>query len=318
LTTKHVQSDGSKVRVAHQRILVTGATGFIGSSLCRALRAQGAEVHGTSRALQTDNGVLWWQADLSEPDEVMRVFQKVRPSTVFHLASHVSGNRALATVHPTLRDNLLTTVNILTAASEVDARVILAGSMEECEPGDPNAAPGSPYAAAKTAAGTYARMFQALYDLPIVHLRLFMVYGPGQRDTTKLVPYVTSALLRGEQPRLTSGRREVDWIYLDDVVAAFLAAAEAPATDGRIVDVGSGHLTTIRSLVERLVQIVGGQVRPLFGALNDRPLQHRRVADLSTARRLIGWQPRTPLDAGLERTVQWYRNQHDRNVEEDT
>lgn len=318
MTTEHPGSDGSTVDVARQRVLVTGAAGFIGSALCRALRAQGAEVHGTSRAHRIEDDVHWWRADLSEPDEVMRIVRKVRPDTVFHLASHVSGDRALETVHPTLRDNLLTTVNILTAAGEVGARVILAGSMEECVPGDPDAAPGSPYAAAKTAARTYARLFHTLYDVPIVHLRLFMVYGPGQRDTTKLVPYVTTALLRGEQPRLTSGRREVDWIYVDDVAAAFLAAAEAPAVVGKMVDIGSGELTSIRSVVERLADIVGGHARPMFGTLSDRPLEHRRVADVSTTRRLIGWQPRTSLDAGLERTVQWYRGQPDDNLREQT
>jgi nucleoside-diphosphate-sugar epimerase len=256
--------------------------------------------------------------DLAEADEIMAVVRTVRPDTVFHLASHVSGNRALAMIRPTLRDNLLSTVNILTAATDADARVILAGSMEESAPDDSDSAPGSPYAAAKTAASVYARLFHALYELPMVHLRLFMVYGPGQRDASKLVPYVTNALLDGEQPRVTSGLREVDWIYVDDVVSAFLATAEATAVDGKTIDIGSGQLITIRSLVERLVHIVGAPVQPLFGALSDRPLQHRRVADVALTQSLIGWQPRTTLDAGLERTVQWYREQHERNLRERT
>jgi UDP-glucose 4-epimerase len=302
-----IDSPGNDAAGAEERILVTGAAGFIGSALCRALVRSGHEVHGTSRAPREGGEVCWWQVDLSEPDAITQILRKVRPSVVFHLASHVSGDRALATVLPTARDNLLATVNLLTAACEADGpRVVVAGSMEEVDPADPTAAPGSPYAAAKTAAGTYARLFRALYGLPVASLRVFMVYGPGQRDTTKLIPYVTTALLRGEQPRLTSGRREIDWIYVDDVVAAFIAAARAPGVDGQSVDVGSGRLVTIRSLVDRLTHLVGARVEPLFGALDDRPLQVRRVADIGRTESLIGWRPTTPLDVGLQRTIRWF------------
>jgi nucleoside-diphosphate-sugar epimerase len=233
--------------------------------------------------------------------------QRLRPDLVIHLASHVSGDRALGAVLPTVRDNLLTTVNLLLAACETGApRVVIAGSMES-DLENPRAIPGSPYAAAKTAASTYARMFHALYDLPLVHLRIFMVYGPGQRDTTKLIPYVTTALLRGEQPDLTSGSRKVDWVYVDDVVAAVITAALAADANGKVIDVGSGELVTIRAVVDQIRQLVGGATQPRFGALSDRPLEHERVANVSRTFDLLGWRPATSLDDGLARTVQWYR-----------
>ena len=134
-----------------------------------------------------------------------------------------------------------------------------------------------------------------------------MVYGPGQRDGTKLVPYVIGSLLRGEGPRLSSGRREVDWVYVDDVVAAFVAAAEAEKAPGSTLDIGSGELVSIRSLVERIVRLVGGEVRPVFGALPDRPDERPRIADVAPSRETIGWEPSTPLELGLARTVEWFR-----------
>jgi UDP-glucose 4-epimerase len=293
--------------VAGRRVLVTGAAGFIGAALCRALARSGAEVHGVSRSHREGGGVRWWSADLAEPEAAGDVLRNVRPDVVFHLASHVSGDRAVGAVLPTVRDNLLSTVNLLTAACEQDGpRVVLAGSMEESDPGGPDAVPVSPYAAAKSAATGYARMFQALYGLPVVSLRVFMVYGPGQRDDTKLIPYVTTTLLRDEQPRLSSGTREVDWVYVDDVVAAFLAAAAA-TPPGTPVDVGTGELTTVRAVVERIARLVGSDAEPQFGALADRPMERRRVADAARTRELIGWEPETPLDDGLARTVQWFR-----------
>jgi UDP-glucose 4-epimerase len=293
--------------LAGRRALVTGAAGFIGSTLCRRLVASGMEVHGVSRvARSTRDGIRWWTADLSDAGAAGRILRQVRPDVAFHLASHVSGDRGLGAVASTLRDNLVTTVNLLTAAAEAGGtRVVLAGSMEESAPDDP--APSSPYAAAKAAASAYAQLFDQLYGLPVVNLRVFMVYGPGQWDGTKLVPYVISSLLRGEGPRLSSGTRQVDWVYVDDVVAAFVAAAESPKAPGSTVDVGSGELVSIRALVERIVPLVGGDVRPVFGALPDRPGERPRVADVAPSREVIGWEPSTPLDVGLARTVEWFR-----------
>ena len=134
-----------------------------------------------------------------------------------------------------------------------------------------------------------------------------MVYGPGQQDRTKLVPYVISSLLRGEGPRLSSGRREVDWVYVDDVVAAFVAAAEAEKAPGSTLDIGSGELVSIRSLVEQIAALVGGDVRPVFGALPDRPGERPRDAEVQPSRETIGWEPSTPLDVGLARTIEWFR-----------
>jgi UDP-glucose 4-epimerase len=146
-------------------------------------------------------------------------------------------------------------------------------------------------------------MFRALYSLPVLVLRIFMVYGPGQRDPTKLVPYVIRSLFRGEPPRLTSGERPVDWIYVDDVVDAFLLAALAEELKEDSVDIGSGETVTIRELVERLVQIVNPEIEPIFGDIPDRPLETREVADVRLAEEVLGWTPKTSLDEGLGMAV---------------
>jgi UDP-glucose 4-epimerase len=291
-----------------RRVLVTGAAGFIGAALCRRLQERGAEVHGISRRPRDGDAIRWWTADLADPEAAGRIMRRVQPDQIFHLASHVSGNRSLEAVTQTVRNNLLTTVNLLTAACETTgARVILAGSMEESDPGEHDPVPGSPYAAAKTAGTAYARMFHALYGLSVVSLRVFMVYGPGQWDRAKLIPYVTHCLLRGDSPRLSSGDRQVDWVYVDDVVDAFVTAAEAERVDGLVIDVGSGKLVTTRSVVDQLVALVNAEAQPEFGALPDRPMERLRTADVARTRDLMGWEPRTPLDAGLAKTVRWCR-----------
>jgi UDP-glucose 4-epimerase len=294
-----------------QRLLVTGGSGFIGARLCRRASEQGAIVHAVSRQPQAaSDEVRWERADLTDGAAVRDLFRRLRPDVVLHLASEVSGARDRELVIPMLRANLMTAVNVMLGCVEAGVgRLVLAGSMEEPDLGDPEAVAQSPYAAAKWAALAYARLFHALYELSVVHLRVFMVYGPGQRDLRKLVPYVTVSLLRGGAPKLSSGARAVDWIYVDDVVDAFLRATLAPGVEGASLDIGSGELVAARALVGRLRDLVGGEGEPAFGAIPDRPLERVRVADPRRAIEAMGWRPRTQLDEGLMRTVEFYRSE---------
>ncbi|BAU48082.1 NAD-dependent epimerase/dehydratase [Sulfurifustis variabilis] len=292
-----------------QTVVITGASGFIGAALSRRLRDLGATVHGVSRQPRTDGDGCdyWWRSNLAQFDDARRLMTAVRPSTIFHLASHVAGARDVSLVPVTLRDNLVTAVHLLAAATETGCRrVLLAGSLEEPEPGSGWPVPASPYAAAKYAASTYARMFHALYRTPVVLLRFFMVYGPGQWDEKKLVPYVIRSLLEGRAPEISSGRRRIDWIYVDDVVEGCLAAARASGVEGETIDLGSGELATVRDVVERIVALAGPGTVPRFGAVPDRPFEQERLADVARTRARIGWQPRVGLAEGLARTVAWY------------
>ncbi len=290
------------------RTLVTGATGFIGSHLVRRLTGLGAVVHAVSRKVRADGAVTWHVADLCDADQVAVVVRAAKPDIVLHLASEVTGAREVRLVRPTLESNLDSAVNLLTAVADAvpTGRLVLAGSVEEPRPEDGDAVACSPYAVAKWAVSGYARMFHQLWDVPVTTLRIGMVYGPGQQDLRKLIPYVTTALLRGESPELTSGTRLVDWIYVDDVVDAFLAAAGSASAPGRVFDIASGSQLSIRDTIELLAKIVGTQQLPRFGAIADRPLDRAQVADIGPAGELLGWRPRTSLETGLRRTVDWY------------
>jgi len=291
-------------------VLVTGASGFIGSRLCERLRDMGAVVHGVSRRQRNDGAVSrWWQAELDDEVVTRKLVEAIAPDIIFHLASFVSGRREMEFVLPALHSNLMSTVNLLISATEYGcSKLVLTGSLEEAEGDAATATPSSPYAAAKGAASTYARMFHVLYGTPVVTARLFMVYGPNQKDHTKLVPYVTLSLLQGRLPQLMSGTREVDWVYVDDVIDAYLALACKEGINGETVDVGTGRLTSVRCVVDHLADIVEPDMRPDFGSLEDRPFERVRAADIDHAFSLTGWKYKTPLVEGLKQTVEWYRN----------
>lgn len=301
-----------------RRVLVTGGDGFIAHHLrTRLARIPGCRADATSRVPRApeahragDDGpsARWWTLDLTDTEAVERRILEIRPDVIVHLAGFVSGARELDAVMPALRGNLLATVNVLTAASRAGTgRIVLAGSMEEPRADDPDAVPGSPYAASKWAASGYARLFHALYGLPVIVLRIFMTYGPAQKDVTKVLPYVILSALRGEAPELGNGARPVDWIYVQDVVEAIEAACAAEGAVGRSLDVGSGSLVTIREVALRLTAMIDPSLAPRFGARADRPLEHPRAADTAGTKAAIGWAPRTTLEEGLGRTVAWYR-----------
>jgi UDP-glucose 4-epimerase len=279
---------------------------------------EGAEVHAVYRTRRpADSGdQRWWQADLADLEEVRKIVGQARPEVVFHLASHVKGAPGLEHVLTTFQSNLQSTVNLLTLATGSNfRRVILTGSLAEPEVENGETFPSAPYAAAKWASSGYARMFHALYKLPVLIARVFMVYGPAQIDLTKLIPYVTLSLLQGKTPKISSGDRLVDWIYVSDVVNGFLALAQASDVDGATLDLGSGSLVSIREIVQQLAMSIGNGVKPEFGALPDRPLEPTRIAKTAEAFARTGWKPQVSLQEGLERTVDWYRAELERSPE---
>ena len=295
-----------------RRILITGAAGFVGRRLATELVAAGHEIHGTLRPGghgDAPAGVEVHTVDLADADAVHRLVRTVRPEWVFHLAARVTGDRQLDHAASLLLGTLAPTVHVLDALARAGCeRLVIAGSMEEPGRGEAaTAAPGSPYAAAKWAASSVARLYHALYGLPVAIARLFMVYGPGQRDTTKVVPFVITSLLRGERPPLSTGVRAVDWIHVDDVVRGLTAAAACAGLEGRTVELGSGDLVTIREVVERIVRLMGAAVSPRWGALPDRPLERPVAADVAETRALLGWAPHVTRDDGLTDTIEWYR-----------
>jgi nucleoside-diphosphate-sugar epimerase len=296
-------------QLAQKRILITGASGFLGSNIAQKLCELGAEVHAVSRRPQESKNLLnWRRADLCDPQIVRTVIASVRPDLIIHLASEGVGSPVLEHVLPTFNNDLACSVNILTAAAELRTeRILIARSLEE--PDDhPDEIPGSPYAAAKWATSTYAKMFHRLYGTPIVMVRPFMTYGPGQR-ADKLIPYTILSFLRGDIPSLGSGQRLVDWVYVDDVTDGILAACCIPDIEGCTFDLGSGNLVSIRSVICKIAELVHADGSPIFGAIAERPVEKVRAANSTSARNILGWSARTTLEDGLLKTIEWFSAQ---------
>jgi UDP-glucose 4-epimerase len=300
---------------ANGRILVTGGSGFLGRPLIRRLAETGWEVHGLSRHVPVairdaaPLPAMWWAQDLAEPDQTRALLDRLRPDVVVHLTSESRGGPDRDAVSATFHNDLQATVSLLDAASTIGVRrLVMTTSLDAPAGAGDEATPATPYAAAKWAATGYARMYAAVFGLPTVIVRPMMVYGPGQK-TFKVIPSIILSMLAGQPANLSSGERPLDWVYVDDIVAAFVAAIEAADPPVGPIDLGTGRLRTVREMAGRIGRLIPGAPAPAFGSRPDRPLEVVRRARTRPARESLGWTATTSIRTGLRRTIDAYREE---------
>ena len=247
----------------------------------------------------------WYRGDVSDRRWIQELTSHVKPEIIYHLVSCSMGTQDIEHVLPNFED-VRATVNILLAARHQGcSRVVLTGSMEEPMFNGASNTVVSPYSAAKGCEVLYGLLFHQIFHLPVVILRPFMTYGPGQKDY-KLIPYAVRSFLRSEAPGFSSGTRLVDWVYVDDIITAFLSAAVSPEAVGAIIDLGSGQTRSVREVIELIHRKMPGAPAPRFGALPDRINEVVRCAETETAARILGWRATTPLSDGLAKTIHSY------------
>lgn len=298
---------GSDRRAAPpERVLITGASGHIGGALLRQLRCENVQVFAISRHRRVgpDEGARWISGDLTDYSFASDCIHDVKPDIVFHLASVVTGSRERGAVRPTLIGNMELSINVLLAADHVDARLVLAGSMEDPGPGTTEP-PSSPYAVAKEATRRFAELFHSLYRTRVAVARIFMVYGPGQQPRDRFIPYIVDSLNAGRSPRLTSGSRQVDWIHVDDVARGLLVIGRSTGGWGRSTDLGSGIRRPLRDVGDRVLRLVGADIPLRWGARDDRPFETEPVAHRRLEENGWLWEPQIGFDEGLAETVNW-------------
>jgi len=301
------------------RVLVTGATGFIGSHLAERLVAEEAEVTlavepGASKANVTNilDKVRVHEVDLRDGQRVRELMRECQPSKVYHLAA-VGVTDPGVDPRLAVQVNVIGTLNLLEALSETECDCFVnTGTcyeyghnippMREDQMPDPINA----YAASKSAAWLFCNMYHRTLGYPVVTVRPFTVYGPRQSGRA-LIPQVILHALQGEDFPMTGGEQGRDWIYVDDVVEGYIRASLAEAAVGQAINLCTGKEHTVREVVEKVLELMGNPIQPLIGALPYRrgEIWHL-VGDNARARELLGWEPRVTLEEGLRRTISWY------------
>ncbi len=300
---------------------MTGGAGFIGSNLVDALAAEGHAVRvlddiSTGYAENVPDHAELIQGDIADEDVVRKAVDGV--DTIFHHAAHRAVLRSVTDPLATDRVNVHGTVTLLKAAVDAGVRRVVSASSSSVYGGaeqlpTPETAPlmpRSPYAVTKLTGEHYCRVFTELYGLETVALRYFNIFGPRQRPDSAyaaVIPLFIEALIQNERPIVHGdGRQSRAFTYIDDAVAANLAAATAPAGTcaGKAYNIAGVETVTLLDLLASLGRTLGVSPDPVF--TERRPGDVRAsAADISAARRDLGFHPAASFEDGLRQTTEW-------------
>ena len=312
---------GDWVRALRGPIVVLGAGGFVGANLLRMLLAHRDDVYGVVRALPAWRleGVESrhiFEIDLVDLAATRNMVGNVGPATLFDCIAY--GAYSFETDFNLIyRTNFTALVQLVELLAPTNfAALVHAGSSSEyglrsAGPSeDDSLKPNSHYAVSKAAASEYIAFAGKVRRLPVVNLRLYSVYGPYE-DLSRLVPNLVAKGLRGEYPPFVDPTTSRDFVYVDDVCAAFIMAAAKLTPDiyGESFNIGTGQKTTIADLAQTARQVFAIKAEPEFGAMTGRAWDLSDwYAAPGKAERLLGWTARTELAEGLERTAGWLRS----------
>jgi len=305
---------------------VTGGAGFIGSHLVDGLLAQGWRVRvldnlstGKEANLAHVQGRIdWVRGSVTDPALVEQAVKGCE--VVFHLAGLPAVARRVEAPLESHEACATGTVQVLDAARRAGVRRVVYAASSSAYGDIPGAvrresepvSPMSPYAAAKLAGEFYCRCFWSVYRLETVRLRFFNIFGPRQDASSPysgVIAIFMALLSDGRAPRIDGdGLQSRDFTYVANVVQALLKAADAPAAPGNVYNIGTGGSTTVVDLVRHLNELLGRNIQPTFGPARAGDVRHSQ-ADITLARRDLGYEPAVPFREGLKKTLESYQTQ---------
>jgi len=306
--------------------LVSGGAGFIGSHLVEELVRRGERVRvvdnlstGKRQNIAHLSSVEFVEGDLADLDVAQRAVNGIE--YVLHQAAIPSVPRSVEDPITSNRANIEATLNILVAARDAGVRrLVYAGSSSAYgdTPTLPKVetmatAPLSPYALQKLVGEQYCQMFTRLYGLETVTIRYFNVFGPRQDPSSPysgVISLFISALCDGRQPTIYGdGEHTRDFTYVANVVDGVLRACTAAEASGEVINVATGGRISLNTLFNTIRQLVDASINPIYSAPRPGDVKDSQ-ADISKARRLLGYEPSISFEEGLARTVAWYRDSH--------
>ena len=307
-------------------VLITGAGGFIGSHLTEKLVELGIKVKAFVRynsrndwgllellPKEKQNKIEVVMGDLKDADAVRHVTKEV--DIIFHLGALIA--IPYSYIHPreTIETNVLGTLNVLNAAKENGVEKLVHTSTSEVYgtaryvPIDENhpLQGQSPYSASKIGADKIAESFYRSFELPVAIIRPFNTYGPRQSARAVIPTIITQALTK-EKIFLGSLDPTRDYTYVKDVVEGFIKVAESPKSVGEVINIGSNFEISIGDLANKIISLAGKNAEIIIDPTRVRPQDsevERLWCDNTKAKGLLGWEPKTSLDEGLKRTIEW-------------
>lgn len=307
------------------KVLVSGATGFIGSHLTRKLVKEGfnvAIIHRRNsnmwRIKDLIDKVISYDINLQDTDAVIKAVADFKPEIIFHLAAYYAVEHRPEEISPMIETNVLGTTNLSEAAIAAEVKLFVNTSTcfiyeqnAEKRKEDTNLKPLNLYALTKIKAEQACTFYSEKYGLKAITFRLFPPYGPSDHER-RLIPYVIRSLLEGNRLELTSGKQKWDFVYVLDIVDAYFKLLSIPVFPKKheIFNIGTGNAVSVREVVSRIKEIIGTRLKLEWGTISDRKNEvWFTCADINKVKTFLKWEPKVQaLNEGLELTVEWYKN----------
>lgn len=301
----------------NKRVLITGSGGFIGSHLLRFLKSKGARVLGISR--HPKNKKLERKVDVSNYRALEKVFDSFRPQVCFHLASEALVEKGQKFPYETFDNNISNTLNILELCRLKHIQRVIIASTVHVYGNNPSpfsedhpARPSRPYETSKTAADLIAQSYADTFGLPVLIPRFVNVYGPGDKNVSRIIPKTIHTIMSGDELTMWGGKAQRDYLHIDDAIRAYDLLARINDTQlekNRIFNFGTGKPISASELI-KLIALLAKHVKPI------KKVQSARENEVSIqqvswkkAKRILGWKPKKKLAVGLRETIKWYKNQ---------
>jgi len=302
-----------------KRVLISGATGFIGANLVRRCLEAEAQVYIITR-ISSDKwrienilkDVNEYGVDLSDYERTKTVVSKIKPEIIFHTATY-GGYSYQKDIDNIIQTNIMGTINLLNACSRIGFDIFVnTGSSSEygikSEPVNEVdlLEPDNSYGVAKASATLFCQVKARSEKLPIVTLRLFSPYGYYEK-ATRLVSSVITSCLRGKNPKVSSPKSVRDFVFIEDVLDAYVKVVNISSIEGEIFNIGYSRQYSVGEIVNKIIDLTGGRVSPEWGSVPRRANEPAVwQADISKARNILEWKPKNTLEKGLNKTIKWF------------
>ncbi|MHC4124260.1 MAG: SDR family oxidoreductase [Planctomycetota bacterium] len=306
-----------------ERFLVTGGAGFIGSNICKQLVSKGHSVRVLDNLLtgkkenlsDVIDKIEFFEADMGDEDVARSAMKGI--DVVLHQGALPSVPKSVDNPAATHKHCVNATFTLLLAARDAAVkRFVYAASSSAY--GDTPVLPKvetmmtnplSPYAVAKLVGEYYCSVFYKVFGLETISLRYFNVFGPHQDPTSQYaaaIPAFVTAILKGQPPTVYGdGEQSRDFTYIDNVVEANLLAAKAKHTAGEVINIACGDSITVNSIIRAINEITGKDVEPVYVPPRPGDIKHSH-ADISLAKKLLGFKPVVAFEDGLKKVIDWY------------